>query len=101
MPTVRAKFKVSGINRMMSSRAVNDPENPKAAVKYVPAELQTIHLTPVYGNNDPNHENTKFWNLSPSGKIELGCLNLDAASKFQLDEEIYVDFIIPDKSTEK
>lgn len=72
---VRAKFKVDEIRR----------------TKYQ-QEMHTIVMSPVYGNNDPNHENTKFWNASPSGKLELGCVNMEAAKIFELGEEYYIDF---------
>jgi hypothetical protein len=51
----------------------------------------TIKLSPVYGNNDPNHENTKFWEASPSGSFELGTINADAAAIFELGQEYYID----------
>ncbi len=44
------------------------------------------------GNGDPNHENTKFWQASPSGQIQIGCANLAAAEAFELGREYYVDF---------
>lgn len=81
---VRAKFKVTGIERSMGSKLEDG--------KYVPAEIQTVKLSPVYGNNDPAHENTKFWQATPTGQIQLGCINADAAAAFHLDGEYYVDF---------
>lgn len=56
------------------------------------SEMQTIHLSPVYGNNDPNHENSKFWKYTPSGTIQLGTINAEAARQFELGKEYYVDF---------
>lgn len=37
--------------------------------------FKTWNFTPVYANDDPNHENSKFWKYTPSGKLEVG-LNL-------------------------
>lgn len=84
--SVRAKFKVATIEAQQW--AVNaTPEHP-AGVK----EMRTIVLRPVYGNNDPNHENTKFWNASPSGEIRLGTINPEAWEQFALGAEMYIDF---------
>jgi hypothetical protein len=93
----RAKFKVTGIQRSMTSRAKRDEsgaevKNERGHPVYEPCEMQTIKMSPVYGNGDPEHENTKFWNASPSGSLELGCINLEAAQQFELDGEYYVDF---------
>jgi len=54
--------------------------------------MNTIHLQPVYGNSDPNHENSKFWAASPNGEIRLGTVNAAAVAQFALDQEFYVDF---------
>ena len=74
--TVRAKFTVNSITR----------------AKWGEQEVQTIKLSPVYGNGDPEHENTKFWQASPSGSIELGTVNEAAARQFELGKEYYIDF---------
>lgn len=84
---VRAKFKVDRVERIMST--VPDEQG-----KYVPGEVRTVTLSPVYGNGDPAHENTKFWKASPSGQIQLGCANLRAAEAFELGKEYYVDFTL-------
>jgi len=84
--TVRAKFTVTSIERRQS--AIWNPETKTAT----PAELQTITLAPVYDNGDPNHENTKFWQASPSGQIQLGTINAAAAAEFELGREYYIDF---------
>lgn len=49
-------------------------------------------MQPVYGNGNPNHENTKFWKASPSGEIKLGTVNKDVWPHFELDAEYYVTF---------
>lgn len=86
---VRAKFKVTKIDRQMGSKGVVGADGK---MTYVPAEVQTVHLSAVYGNGDPNHENTKFWQASPSGGITLTCVNAEAVAQFDLDREFYVDF---------
>lgn len=87
--SVRAKFKVRSITRDESSVPAR---NEKGEFTYVQGEVRTVILSPVYGNGDPNHENTKFWQASPSGEIKLGCANLAAAEAFELGKEYYVDF---------
>jgi len=54
--------------------------------------LRTLIFSPVYANNDPQHENTKFWDTSPSGEIKLGTVNPDAWNYFTLGKEYYIDF---------
>jgi hypothetical protein len=80
---VRAKFSVNAIRRTRYGKYVNG--------ETVQTEMQTIELNPVY-SNDENDENKKFWDATPSGKIELGTINLEAAKYFELGKEYYVDF---------
>lgn len=89
--TVRAKFKVDTIERGLTSVATGDKDENGLDV-YAPKEIQTVVMSPVYGNGDPNHENTKFWQYSPSGTLRLGTVNESAASYFELGEEYYIDF---------
>ncbi len=95
--TVRAKFKVASLKQTEGSKAVLTPEGKPAldAKGYyvtTPCEMVTIEMYPVYGNGDPNHENTKFWQASPSGKLELNCVNAEASAQFKVGREFYVDF---------
>lgn len=87
--TVRAKFKVEEVRHHTAVKQVVDKDG---RTTWVPAEMRTVILSPVFGNGDPRHENTKFWQATPTGKIELGCCNPDAASAFELGREYYVDF---------
>lgn len=94
---VRAKFKVHSITRTEGSRVVRNADgsevkNERGYPEYEPCEMRTIKMSPVFGNGDPSHENTKFWQASPSGSLELGCVNLDAANQFELGKEYYLDF---------
>jgi hypothetical protein len=86
---VRAKFKCNKIERSMGTVGAFDADGK---LTYQDAEIRTLVLSPVYGNGDPNHENTKFWQASPSGEIRLGCANAVAAESFELGKEYYVDF---------
>ncbi len=94
---VRAKFRVNQITRSTTSKQKKDEKgypvkNANGAAVYETVEMQTIHMSPVYQGSDPNAENTKFWDSSPSGKLELGVINLAAATYFELDKEYYIDF---------
>jgi len=53
------------------------------------AELQTIKLSPVTSGSD---ENKSFFAATPSGSIELGTVNADAAADFELGGAAYVTF---------
>jgi hypothetical protein len=96
---VRAKFKLQRVECSVASRQVldengvpkKDPNNSSYTLRE-PCEMRTLVLSPVYGNGDPNHENTKFWEASPSGEIKLGTVNEAAWSQFELGKEYYIDF---------
>jgi hypothetical protein len=86
---VRAKFKVTSLKRVVSSVPVVTADGK---TEWHEGEVVSIEASPVYGNNDPNHENTKFWTATPSGRLELGTVNAAAAAEFVLGAEYYVDF---------
>lgn len=91
--SVRAKFKVDAIERIGHINGYENGADGKPDYsKPIKTEMQTIKMTPVYGNGDPNHENTRFWKASPSGSLSLGTINLDAAKQFELGGEYYLDF---------
>lgn len=73
---VRAKFKVSEITEHA----------------YGNQRMKTIKLQPVFKSDDPDGENTKFWQASPNGEIRLGTINMDAAAQFEINAEYYIDF---------
>lgn len=87
---VRAKFKVDAINRTMGSRK-SEKKNSDGRDIWEPAEIRSVVMSPVYGNGS-NEENNKFWNATPTGRLELGCCNLEAAQHFELGKEYYIDF---------
>jgi len=84
--SVRAKFKVDSIGRQHTSI------HNATTGKFEPGEMQNITLSPVYGNGDPEHENTKFYRASPSGQIQLNTVNQAAGDYFELGQEYYIDF---------
>ncbi len=72
MATVRAKFSVYSIK------------------KFSYADTVVVELQPVY-SNDPDHENKKFWDATPSGKIEMS-IKAEVGELFELGKEYYVTF---------
>lgn len=88
---VRAKFKVDEI-RITTQTRVIDRTKPYSPENTEKVEMRTIVMSPVYGKGDPEHENTKFWEASPQGKLELGTINPEAWKHFESDKEYYLDF---------
>ena len=84
---VRAKFKLNRIE-------ITTNQVWKDGKQVGTQEMRTLHFSPVYGNGDPNHENTKFWNASPIGELRLGTVNPEAWQHFKLDGEYYLDFTL-------
>lgn len=81
MSTVRAKFYVASITKS----AWAPGQEPKSA---------TIVLSPVpFDHKNPQGENSKFWEASPSGKLEMNVTNPAAIEQFTVGQEYYLDFI--------
>lgn len=94
--SVRCKFKVDAIETTLQSQAKRDDagspvKDEKGNYVYERCEMATIKLSPVYGNNDPKHENSKFWAASPSGSFQLGTVNKSAVAQLELGAEYYID----------
>lgn len=86
--TVRAKFTVHQVNR--HDRYTYEQQSDGSYTK-TRGEIQDVKLSPVY-SPDPESENRKFWDATPQGSIELGVINQEAWSAFELGKEYYVDF---------
>lgn len=78
---VRAKFKVESITIYDAPWRETGPK-----------QMHTIKLHPVQAKSDPLSENAKFWDATPTGSIEIGCANPEAAARFEVGREYYVDF---------
>ncbi len=89
---VVAKFKVQRIESTHHNRARLGPDGKPNYQDTELVEMRTVVLSPVYGNGNPEHENTKFWEQSPSGEIKLGTINPQAWQAFELGGEYYVTF---------
>ena len=73
------KFKVTGVN---SFEGQWDSK---------PAIGRTVTLTPVSPmEKDKDHENAKFWEASPSGKLEITIMNPAAADELEVGQEFYL-----------
>lgn len=89
MAAVRIRFKVTRIEaHVKMRRGPNVNDKPY----YIPTELRTIALQPVYGDDNPLHANTAFWEDGPVGEIRLGVVKAAAWEQFVLGAEYYVDF---------
>ena len=93
---VRAKFKCDGIQPFTAQRVKRDADgNPvvvDGANQLEDFDVYTIKLEPVMPGIDPNHENAKFFQSTPSGLIQLRTVNEAAAKQFEVGKEYYVDF---------
>lgn len=49
---------------------------------------KSVVMHPVY-SSDPNHENKKFWDASPGGKLDLTWINPNVG--FKPGQEYYLD----------
>lgn len=54
-------------------------------------KVLSLHLYPVYHQDNPNHENTKFWAATPSGELKLNVVNAAACDGLEVGGEYYVD----------
>lgn len=90
--SVRAKFKLHKIEISTTTRYPRKEDGGHDYQAGEAVELRSLHFNPVYANNDPNHENSKFWDASPSGSLVLGTINPAAWNAFELDGEYYLDF---------
>lgn len=90
---MRCKFRLDNINRCIGQYPTGEVDPKTGRQIYGPRELHTVIMSPVYGNGDPEHENTKYWAASPSGRLEIGTVNASAVAHLQLGAEYYIDVI--------
>jgi len=94
--TVRAKFTFDGYESGLSQKPDTKSDGSRDWNNVTIVEKRTLKFSPVFPNNDPVHENNRFWDASPSGRLELGCINPEAWSQFELGREYYIDFTLAD-----
>ncbi len=86
---IRAKFRVA-------SKLENSPGTgleKQTTITLVPVNGSKVQDPVTFEWKDAGDENTQFWKYTPSGKIELNCLNQAASDGFVTGEEYYIDFI--------
>jgi hypothetical protein len=69
MDKVRCKFVVDSVTKSRSGFA-------------------NVVMTPVTSGSE---ENKKFWEYTPSGKLEIGTTNIAAADELEVGKEYYID----------
>lgn len=89
--SVNAKFKFVRYEASAHKRKINE-KGPWEPDNLETLELKTLFFQPVYGNGDANHENTKFFNATPTGEIKLGVVNPEASAYFKLGHEYILTF---------
>jgi hypothetical protein len=92
-PVAIAKFKVGSITRTQHMRPVTGEDGKTV---YERGEMRTVKLSPVTGTGNPNDENSRFWAATPSGLLELGCVNAEAVAELELGREFYVQLVPAD-----
>ena len=93
---VRAKFVIPTNYEASVYSFLKDPKAGWTPENIQKEETRTYRLLPVYQNNDPQSENSKFWKATPSGEIKLQISNPSAWPFFEGGGEVYVDFIKPE-----
>lgn len=88
--SVRAKFKVDAVESSLWTKQI-DPKGGYGPENMKKVEMKTIKMSPVSYSAD-NNENSAFWDASPNGAMQLGCINPEASSQFELGGEYYIDF---------
>ncbi len=73
----------------MSVRAKFRLQEYTTRIDHTGKELRTLILYPVTSGSE---ENKKFYEYTPSGKLELGTVNPEAWAKFEIGKSYYVDF---------
>jgi len=61
--------------------------------KWTSGVVTSLEFMPVTAS-DKNPENKKFWEATPSGIIQLVCVNPESVAELELLREYYVDFTL-------
>lgn len=104
MSLTRAKFKVQSLQLTVGSRRKRGPmgnwillKDAKTGLEmpgnYVtePCVSGQLEMRPVYANDDAQHENSKFWDASPSGEFKMSVNNMEALKGLEVGKEYYID----------
>ena len=74
--SVTTKFKVDSFERTICGKET----------------FETIKMSPVFKSDDPDTEYSKLWRWTPSGSLQLDCLNPAASQYFELGKEYFLEF---------
>jgi len=85
----KAIFRVSGKQEMGSFKEVPSEEEGKTT--QVPFNSKSVIFDPVLTEGDENHENSKFWDNKPVGKIELGNISQEAFDNLETGKEYQIE----------
>lgn len=87
---VRARFRLNSYTTEIHNRYPHtkpdgrtDYERPESC------EKRTLNMTPVTGDGP---DNKRFWEATPSGSLQLGVVNPEAWTHFEIGKEYNVDF---------
>jgi hypothetical protein len=80
--SVRAKFRVASIEDVSGYNA--------------PGKTIKLYVVGQEGEPGKYDENTSFFNSTPTGSIELVCVNPKANEQFKEGQYLYIDFIPAD-----
>lgn len=89
---VRAKFKLTNVESFEITRNKIGENGKLSQTLIEKVEARNLTFRPVYPNDDPNHENSKFWQATPSGELKLQTVNPEAWNQFVFGKEYYLDF---------
>lgn len=86
--SMRCKMYLSSISKDKGDVAHYDENGQKVSK---PGEVATLYFYPVYHQDDPDHENSKYWNATPGGQLTLNVVNAKAVEGLVAGREYYVD----------
>lgn len=107
--TTRCKMRIDEVGFVMSSKRRMNHDGtvhrlPNGAEVWDPMPAVSLKATPVYGNGDPNSENTRFWQSTPNGQLSLSVINKEAMLSLGVEtvedltgRELYVDLTLVPK----
>jgi len=84
--TIRCKMTLNSITRQMGGRY----RDVQGEQKWTPEPVTSLEFAPVF-SDDPRSENKRFWDATPSGKLEFQCVHREAVEHFEVGQEYYVD----------
>jgi hypothetical protein len=95
----KCRFVVNEVKQNLGTKPSGNKDERNNEI-WEPAMMFTVSASPVYGNGDPEHPNTKFWAASPNGRFELGTVNEDAVKDWKPGTILEFDIRVvePEKS---